>query len=330
MSFPSSNSPIPFYKMEGCGNDYIFIDIRESSSETPFRPTKKEIIRLTNRNTGIGGDGLVIISQNKKRETSMLMWNADGSHSDMCGNALRCIALLEHKKTKNTTFSIQSGKQSHKIRILESTKKIDKSKQQKENYSKDNLTSIKIEVEMGSPLLRAEDIPFNPKFAKDVNLKGLISATLEANPFTNQKIYTLSIGNPHCILFFDDDYDLEQAPLENLGSILEVHPAFPQRCNVSFCVNQGDGLRIRTFERGSGETMACGSAACAVHVASVLKTKSKANALQKIYLRGGELEIKWIYNSDKMQSIFMRGPARLVYSGEFKRSDFKDNHQTFL
>ena len=307
--------PIPFAKMEGCGNDYVFIDNRVQdlapALAKPF--SKQEIKNISDRNIGIGSDGLVILGppsqeQSQTEQLSMLMWNADGSPSDMCGNALRCIALWEYKRSGQEVFTIQSPKALHPVRILKATKE---------------KPLAHVEVEMSPPLFTAQEIPFNVKQTEQVQTEGLICASLSLNSesFALQKIYTLSMGNPHCVLFLENAINLENFPVQGLGKILESHPAFPEHCNVEFAAQKKKGLFIRTYERGSGETMACGSGACAAHVAAVLS--QRAPARQKVFLRGGELEIEWQGSIEKKQAVLMRGPARLVYTGSFTRSDFQ-------
>lgn len=303
---PSEEEPIPFAKMEGCGNDYVCIDSR-SQAETLKKPfSKREIKNISDRNLGIGSDGLVLLGSSAKGEPSMSMWNADGSPSDMCGNALRCLALWEYQRTAKKVFRIQSPKFLHPVRILAKKE------------------ASWIEIGMPPPFFAAQDIPFDKKKAKQTQMEGLICADLKVDSelFALQKIYTLSMANPHCVLFIEeDDSDLQKFHVQELGKLLGTHPAFPEGCNVEFSVQKDKGLFIRTYERGSGETLACGSGACAAHVAAVIT--QGASACQKVFLRGGELEIEWQGSLQKEESVFMRGPARLVYTGNFMRSEFQ-------
>ena len=301
--------------MEACGNDYVFIDSRIQSqaqtlvSEKPF--SKQEIKNISDRNFGIGSDGLILLGPSSQGQLSMSMWNADGSPSDMCGNALRCLALWEYQRSGKEAFTIQSSKGLHPVRILAA---------KKEAPSKEALW---IEVEMPAPVFAAQEIPFDIKKAEQVQTEGLICARLGLNSksFASQKIYTLSMGNPHCVLFIEDGTNIESFPVQELGKLLRAHPAFPEGCNVEFAVQKDTGLCMRTYERGSGETLACGSGACAAHAAAVIS--QGAPACQKVFLRGGELEIEWQGSLSKKQAVFMRGPARLVYTGSFTRSDFQ-------
>ena len=332
MSSTKKNSfAIPFAKMEGCGNDYVFIDSREQSFsnrlflEEPF--SKEEIRNISDRNVGIGSDGLVLLAPPKiekgakvKAEVCMYMWNADGSPSDMCGNALRCTALWEYQRKGQMDFIIQSPKALHSVCI-------------QRRDTKQDIASLKtggeiemeaeVEVEMPAPLFAAKEIPFAVEQVKQMDGDQPICALLDRGMgnFSPQKIYTLSMGNPHCVLFLEESLALEKFPVQRLGKIIESHPSFPERCNVEFVVQKKEGLFIRTYERGSGETLACGSGACAAHSVAVLR--KGAPPRQKVFLRGGELEIEWEGNAEKKQSIFMRGPARLVYKGTFFRSNFQ-------
>ena len=318
---PSPSNTIPFAKMEGCGNDYIFIDTRQTPLASDFITTNS-IKQLCKRYSGIGSDGLVFIESpinnsinEKTREEEapsvvMRMWNADGSESAMCGNALRCITLWEYYQSKNSKnsqneFVIQSGSGRHRAKVFE-----DKVMPPQSLY---------IEVEMPPPIFNPVAIPFHGEHK--LLSSRLVSAKLDSSPICSQ-IYALSMGNPHCVLFVDS---VAGAPVATLGVTLEQHPAFPQGTNVEFAKQRKDALELRTWERGSGETQACGSGACAAHVASVIV--NKAPYCQKVLVQGGELEIEWRPTKNEQNfpvasPVLMRGPARLVYEGIFSIETF--------
>ncbi len=297
---------IPFVKMEGCGNDYVFIDTQHLPTNTSF--SSQEIKRISHRHTGIGSDGLVLIdSSSNQNEASIRMWNADGSPSKMCGNALRCLALWQYRRSGQIEFSIRSESGIHPVRILSA-------------QSTDKQLIAEIEINMGSPIFSREEIPFYSPEAVQKHYDNLICAHLSIEDFGIQEVYVLSMGNPHCIIFVKDH---NTASVDAIGCALENHPAFPQKTNVEFVCQTSDGLFVRTFERGSGETLACGSGACAAHVATVLA--KGGHSRQQVFLRGGRLEIEW--NNQKTgqpDPVILQGPARLVYEGLFSRYNFQD------
>ena len=309
-------SPIPFLKMEGCGNDYIFIDTDHLPTNVSF--SAQEIKRISDRHTGIGSDGLVLMTfSDEQDQTFMRMWNADGSPSKMCGNALRCLALWQYRRCRQKEFSIRSESAVHKTRIF-----FEPSDSQGQLLEAPELTEqAQVEINMGSPIFASDDIPFSAHKAVRKRYGGMICAHLDVKNFGKQEVYVLSMGNPHCVLFVNDQ---DTAPVQELGPILEAHPAFPKKTNVIFACQRPEGLFMRTFERGSGETLACGSGACAAHVAAVLTNRGKP--CQKVRLRGGSLEIVWdpetTENANNASEVLMRGPARLVYEGQFFYSNF--------
>ncbi len=287
--------------MEGCGNDYIFIDLSQQSIHTAL--SSLEIQKLSNRHTGIGGDGVIILTPSEHNKVIMDMYNSDGSSSDMCGNALRCIALWKHQESGSTKCFIQTKSGVYLSRIL-------------------STSPSWIEIEMPPPLFHAEQIPFL-KDAEGVishsQNQEIITACLEIDKKQKITVHLISMGNPHCVLFVED---IQSAPVQTLGELLECHPSFPERVNIEFACQKKEALWLRTYERGSGETMACGSGACAAHVASVLV--NGASLRQTVFLKGGEIEIEWdpksILEIPKAHSVMMRGPAHFVYRGHFHRS----------
>ncbi|MCR9142241.1 MAG: diaminopimelate epimerase [bacterium] len=330
---------IQFIKMEGTANDYVFIDqlppagadraaaglpVAEASgwpadldSDSPAGAAL--IQRIADRNRGVGGDGVVFIRppEDSRAAARMRMYNADGSASAMCGNALRCIALHVHARTGDTEFLLESDVGLHAARTLE--------------YDPAQ-SAGRFEVDLGPPMFAPERIPFAPERALSLRGDGvaevlhevrLDSDRLDSNPdrgeLTIPPAVVLSMGNPHCVLFLED---ADRAHFETLGPILENHPAFPERTNVEFvspdptaAAEGRTGLYQRTYERGSGETLSCGSGACAVHVAAVLTGRS--GPVGRIRVRGGELELEWRGSLSESSGVLMRGAARLAFRGEF-------------
>ncbi len=281
-----------FIKMEGCGNDYIFIDTRQTPLDVAF--SECEIQKICDRHTGVGSDGVIIITPSNRASLFMNMWNADGFPSAMCGNALRCLALWEYYCSGTNEFFIETSVGLHQANVISCLEE----------------KNIQLQIQMPSPIFAVKEIPFNTIYAK--KKEKLISYGLSVHGFGIQEVYVLSMGNPHCILFVDD---VKTAPVEALGAELEKHPAFPERTNVGFVSTNKNSIRVRTYERGSQETLACGSGACAAHVVSVLTKKSATK--QRVILPGGELEIAWEGGFEKKAPVIMTGPARLVYEGRY-------------
>lgn len=294
---------LSFIKMQGAGNDYIYIDSLESQNPTL---SAESIQKLSDRRFGVGGDGVVIIGKSDRSDAKMAMWNADGSSSAMCGNALRCIAWYLHTKTGEGKFTIESDVGVHRATI----------------HSTDRIT-----VDMGRPYFKASEIPFTPDEMRSISgdSKALQNTAIVDYPFylngsdAHSSLYKgtlVSMGNPHCVIFVDSVKDF---PVTKVGPILENHKFFPQKANIEFVEIMKNGEMIqRTWERGSGETMACGSGACAVLAASVVaKNLPKKN---KIHLLGGELEAEWLSAesgewSNQGGSITLTGAASIVFRG---------------
>ncbi|GIX42155.1 MAG: diaminopimelate epimerase [Leptospiraceae bacterium] len=273
---------MPFIKMEGIGNDYIYFDFTDRSFESKNINTNVIPI-ICNRRYGIGSDGIVIIANNKEQDNiKMYMWNSDGSYSKICGNALRCVAYYWYKKKNIKEFYIESGAFLHKATIIE-----------------DKGASGVVKIQMGYPIFEKEEIPF---YGNKKSQSLYIFYEPEIFPYVG---YVVSMGNPHCVFFVDDPDSIE---IEVVGSKIENHPLFPERTNVEFIkINPDKTIYQRTWERGSGETLACGSGACASHIVGVLeKALPKKNI---IHLKGGDLIIEW------EEQIWMTGNATLIYSG---------------
>ncbi len=296
-----------FVKMEGTANDYVFFDALDFPADAVPVPNTETIRRISDRRTGVGGDGVVLIAppQSPEARARMLMWNADGSSSAMCGNALRCIALHVHRRSGETEFVLESGAGSHRARVLE--------------FDESSRSGV-FEIDVGPPIFAAERIPFkgNGHSADgpliDVPLQLEVPTALRDHGSNDLEVrgVVVSMGNPHLVLFVDD---ADREPVELLGPLLEHHPAFPERTNVEFVSPDPElpGLYQRTFERGSGETLSCGSGACAVHVAAVLTGRAERRG--KIRVRGGVLELEWNGDVANPGGVKMRGPARVAFTG---------------
>ncbi len=279
-----------FFKLEGAGNDYIYIDFTENDFSISNIKTEK-IPLLCNRRYGIGSDGLVIMGRSNTADVKMYMWNSDGSYSHICGNALRCIGFYWYKKTGKNEFLIESGAGIHRTFVLE-----------------DNFDWGRVKVEMGTPVFDKIKIPFlgNEKSNELYKFKDI--------SIFKEEGYVVSMGNPHCVFFVEDP---DNIPIEEVGPKIEHHMLFPERTNVEFVKINSDGsIYQRTWERGSGETLACGSGACAVHVVSVLEKNTNKKNL--IHLKGGTLEIEWNEN------LWMTGNANFVYWGYLTNSMYNN------
>jgi len=274
-----------FTKMQGLGNDYVYINcIKE---EIPNIPDTAKFV--SNRNFGIGSDGLVLIYSSNIADFKMRMFNPDGSEAEMCGNAIRCVGKYVYDKgitdKRIITIETLAG-----IKILEL------------NIENEKVKTVK--VDMGEPILIPDLIPVisdeNP--VKNLRLKAL----------DKEFIFTcVSMGNPHAVTVVDDIKNLD---VKKYGSILEVDKHFPKRCNIEFIeVIDKSNIKMRVWERGTGETLACGTGACAVAVSCILNglTEKAVN----VELLGGILNIEW---NEKDNHIYMIGPAVTVFEGELK------------
>lgn len=272
-----------FTKMHGIGNDYIYFNCLENEIENPSELS----IKLSDRHFGVGGDGIILILPSKVADFRMRMFNADGSEGEMCGNATRCIGKYVYEKgltsKKEITLETLAGIKYLKLNIV------------------NNLVES-VEVNMGMPILKPKDIPV--MIDKDI----VINEEVEIGN-SKYNITTVSMGNPHCIVFMDSLDDLQ---IEKIGPVFENHSLFPQRVNAEFVeVIDEKTLKMRVWERGSGETYACGTGACAVTVASVLNGFCKRDEEITVKLLGGDLKIK--YANDGL--VYMTGPAEFVFEG---------------
>lgn len=273
-----------FTKMHGLGNDYIYINCFVETVEDPCELSKF----LSDRHFGIGSDGIVMILPSDKADFRMRMFNSDGSESEMCGNAIRCVGKFVYDNSmtdkKRVTIDTLAG-----IKILELS------------LNSDNKVDS-VCVDMGEPILLPAQIPVD--FKGERFIAQLVTAQNEAFDMT-----CVSMGNPHAITYVGE---VKNYPVHEIGPHIECHPMFPRKTNVEFVeVIDRKTLKMRVWERGAGETMACGTGACAVLVASVLNDKSDRSATIK--LLGGDLQIEW---RESNNHVFMTGPAVKVFDGE--------------
>jgi len=272
-----------FTKMHGAGNDYIYIN----AIAQPVADPQSLAIRLSDRHFGIGGDGIVLIKPSRTADFSMDMYNADGSRGKMCGNAIRCVAKYVHDRrlTDKTTLEIET---------LSGVKTL-------ELHLDDNRQVATVTVNMGAPVFAPEQIPVH--FAGEQ----MIEAPVTVDGQTYQ-LTSVSMGNPHTVIFTTGVKDLD---LTRIGPAFEHLPIFPDRVNTEFCeVIDRQTLRMRVWERGSGETLACGTGACATLAAAVVTGRADRKA--RLELTGGTLEIEW---DEASGDIFMTGPAEFVFDG---------------
>jgi diaminopimelate epimerase len=274
-----------FIKMHGIGNDYVYLN---TFDQRPPADPSKLAIAMSDRHFGIGSDGLIMIGPSEIADARMRMFNADGSESEMCGNGVRCVAkyVHDHGIACKPRIKIETGRG-----VLTLDLEVVEGK------------ARRVKVDMGAPILQGSDIPTRLPGDPPVN------APIEVGGHSLD-VTAVSMGNPHAVVYV---HDVASFPVETLGPLLERHPAFPRRVNAHFVevIRPGE-VRMRTWERGSGITLACGTGACAVCVAGVLTGKSASTILA--HLPGGDLELSWL---DDSSSVFMTGPATEVFSGEW-------------
>lgn len=265
--------------MQGAGNDYVYIDARNERIDNP----NSLAVKISDRHFGVGSDGLVLIMNSDVADFRMRMFNADGSESGMCGNASRCVGKYLYEKgltnKKAMTLETASG-----IKML--------------NLITKNSLVEKVSVDMGVPQLQSNDIPV--KYSDTMNV-----------PIENMMFTCVSMGNPHAVTFIADTTTFD---VETVGRKIEANHLFPQRTNVEFAqIISPDVIRMRVWERGSGETLACGTGACATLVAAVLHGKTARKATIK--LLGGEVEVEW---DEKTNKVTLTGGAEWVFKGEYE------------
>lgn len=273
-----------FTKMQGIGNDYVYVNCFE---ETVADPEKVSEI-ISDRHFGIGADGLVLIMPSDKADFRMRMFNADGSEGNMCGNATRCIGkfVYDNHLTDKTSITLETRSGIKKLTLYPENGKVKT-----------------VLVDMGKAVLKPADIPMNVSGDTFINKP----ITVDGKEVF---ITAVSMGNPHAVTYVDDVDSLE---LEKIGPSFENHPLFPERVNTEFIkILDESTMQMRVWERGSGETWACGTGACAATAASVLNGYFPHDKEITVKLRGGDLFIT--YKSDG--TVLMRGPAETVFTGE--------------
>lgn len=277
-----------FTKMQGCGNDYVYIN-----GFTQHMKNKVEFVKkVSDRHFGVGGDGAIFVNPSDEADFEMEMYNADGTRAEMCGNGIRCVAkyVYDYGLTDKTEITIASF---HKVKEL--------------GLTVENGKVSHVKVDMGAPILEAEKVPVVSKNQQ------VIDEVIEVDG-KEYKMTCVSMGNPHAIVFMDEIADLE---IEKIGPSFENHSRFPNRTNTEFVkVVDRSHVDMRVWERGSGETLACGTGCCATVVACVLNGLTDRAVTVKVL--GGELDIVW---DEKTGSVFMTGPAETVFDGEYPFED---------
>ena len=272
-----------FTKMNGCGNDYVYINGFVEKVENPKELAKK----VSDRHFGIGSDGLILIVPSDKADFCMRMFNADGSEGEMCGNGIRCVAkyVYDHKMTDKTEISVETKAG---IKYLDLTVEDEK--------------VTKLKVDMGEPILEPKKIPVRSEKKRVVNEPIAVAEK-------TWNMTCVSMGNPHAVVFVEDTGSLE---IEKYGPLFENHELFPNRTNTEFVqVLNRNEINMRVWERGSGETLACGTGTCASVVACILNGYTDEKVL--VHLLGGDLEIEYEKTTNH---VFMTGPAETVFEGE--------------
>ena len=271
-----------FWKMHGLGNDYVVIDNRNYMiKEGDYSKLSQ---KLCERRFSIGADGLILVSNSTKADVKMSIFNLDGSEAEMCGNGIRCFSkyCYENNIVRKKELTIETLAGLRKTSLI----------------TKDRIVTH-VEVDMGVPIFEKSQIPMKGQgkcINEDLTIDG-----------TNFQITCLSVGNPHCVLFVDN---IDVFPVNIVGSKMENHTLFPKRINVMFVeVQEKDKIKMRSWERGCGETLACGTGACAAVIAGNLLGKTEMKVV--VSLLGGELEI------DTTKNVFMKGPVEKVFEGSF-------------
>ena len=277
-----------FTKMHGIGNDYVYVNCFEESVKNPAEVSKF----VSDRHFGIGSDGLILISPSAIADFRMNIYNADGSQAEMCGNGIRCVAkyVYDYGLTDKTEISVETLAGIKYLRLQVENGKV-----------------VSVEVNMGAPILEPKEIPVAVEESPVVNVPVEVKG----------KIYHMtcvSMGNPHAIIFMNNVIDLDIAAI---GPYFENHTVFPKRTNTEFVeVLDRNTVNMRVWERGSDETLACGTGACATTVACILNDKTENEVT--VHLLGGDLKIRWDREANQ---VYMTGPATVVFDGEITLPD---------
>lgn len=276
---------LKFTKMHGCGNDYVYVNCFQEKVENPGAVSRF----VSDRHMGIGSDGLILIKPSKVADFAMGMYNADGSEGAMCGNGVRCIAkyVYDYGLTDKTSISLETKAG---IKYLDLTVEAGK------------VTMVK--VNMGHPVLAADEIPVVSEKGKVIDEPIIVDGK-------EYHMTAVSMGNPHAVVFVEDTENLK---LEDIGPKFEFHKAFPDRVNTEFVqIIDRQNVNMRVWERGSGETLACGTGTCATAVACVLNGLTDNEIT--VHLRGGDIQIQYDLKED---IVWMTGPATVVFDGEIE------------
>jgi diaminopimelate epimerase len=280
-----------FTKMHGIGNDYVYVNGFAETIDDPVAVSKI----ISDRHFGIGSDGLILILPSEKADVRMRMFNADGSESEMCGNGVRCVAKysFDHGLTRNNPMTVETGRG-----VLTLSLETGEDKRVR-----------RVTVNMGQPILELAEIPVNEsKLVKGESLQEFQIFSPQTNKFFDATF--VSMGNPHAVIYTPQ---VSSVDLDRFGPVVENHPAFPRRINAHWVeVHSPTEVTMRTWERGSGVTLACGTGACAVCVAGVLTGRSARKILA--HLPGGDLTLEW---RESDGNVYMTGPATEVFSGEW-------------
>lgn len=275
-----------FTKMHGTGNDYVYVNLFK---ETVANPAELSV-RISDRHFGIGSDGLILIAPSDTADCRMIMYNADGSEGAMCGNGIRCVAkyAYEHGIVSESHIRVETKSGIKELDLTVEDGKV-----------------IYVKVNMGKAILKPEEIPMKATgenfISQDIDVAG-----------QTYKATCVSMGNPHCVLFTEGIDDMK---LEEIGPLFEKHPIFPEQVNTEFVeIIDEHTVKMRVWERGSGETISCGTGTCAVTVAAVLNGYVRQGEEIEVQVRGGRLYDTYLPNGE----VLMKGPAKTVFDGEIE------------
>ncbi len=284
-----------FTKMQGAGNDYIYVDAFQESLP---RDLPRLARAMSDRHYGIGGDGLIVIAPSERADARMIMFNADGGEAEMCGNGIRCVAkyLYDHGLARKAHLAVETKAGVLALELFTSAGVVDR-----------------VRVDMGRPRLAPAEVPTTLPGSPQYKDGAAVAVPLTVGEKT-LSVTCVSMGNPHCVTYVDE---LNDDLVLGLGPLVERHPAFPRRVNAEFAqVVSPHEIRLRVWERGSGETLACGTGASAVCVAGALIGKTQRKIVA--HLPGGDLELEWADDDH----VFMTGPAVEVFSGDWPPDGF--------
>lgn len=285
-----------FTKMQGCGNDYVYVNCFKETVDNPSEVSKF----VSDRHFGIGSDGLILIKPSDVADFKMDMYNSDGSQAEMCGNGIRCVGkyVFDYGLTDEVDITVETLAGIKKLHFIVKDGKVDL-----------------ITVDMGEPILEPEKIPVDVNMGLGLKVDGTELTKVVDEELAvgdgNYRVTCVSMGNPHCIVYVDSTKNLE---IEKIGPLFESHPLFPKRVNTEFIeIISRKEVNMRVWERGAAETWACGTGACASTVAGVLNGVTDDEII--LHLLGGDLKVKWDKDTNH---VFMTGPAKVVFDGEIE------------